>query len=117
MRPPTGRYRQALVYGQMTKIADSADSVETYLESRSAFISDCIYRLGLALHYWVPGAVGSGIPQVKLAYARYVYQFALRSAGMVQAICVRAQRGASREGRGLDRRGGGADSRGAVCRA
>lgn len=26
--------------------------------------------VGLALHYWVPGAVGSGIPQVKLAYAR-----------------------------------------------
>ncbi|MBZ5527168.1 MAG: chloride channel protein [Acidobacteriia bacterium] len=24
---------------------------------------------GLALHYWVPGAVGSGVPQVKLAYA------------------------------------------------
>jgi len=24
---------------------------------------------GLALHYWVPGAVGSGIPQVKAAYA------------------------------------------------
>src|ERR1700674_4851347 len=27
--------------------------------------------VGLALHYWVPGAVGSGVPQVKLAYARY----------------------------------------------
>ena len=26
--------------------------------------------VGLALHYWVPGAVGSGVPQVKLAYAR-----------------------------------------------
>jgi CIC family chloride channel protein len=25
--------------------------------------------VGLALHYWVPGAVGSGIPQVKTAYA------------------------------------------------
>ncbi|HUM07139.1 MAG TPA: chloride channel protein [Terriglobales bacterium] len=25
--------------------------------------------VGLALHYWVPGAVGSGIPQVKAAYA------------------------------------------------
>jgi CIC family chloride channel protein len=24
---------------------------------------------GLALHYWVPGAVGSGIPQVKVSYA------------------------------------------------
>lgn len=25
--------------------------------------------VGLALHYWVPGAVGSGVPQVKVAYA------------------------------------------------
>src|ERR1700720_2872865 len=25
--------------------------------------------VGLALYYWVPGAVGSGIPQVKVAYA------------------------------------------------
>jgi H+/Cl- antiporter ClcA len=23
--------------------------------------------VGLALHYWVPGAVGSGVPQVKFA--------------------------------------------------
>jgi CIC family chloride channel protein len=27
--------------------------------------------VGLGLHYWVPGAVGSGIPQVKLAYAMH----------------------------------------------
>jgi len=25
--------------------------------------------VGLGLHYWVPGAVGSGVPQVKVAYA------------------------------------------------
>jgi chloride channel protein, CIC family len=27
--------------------------------------------VGLALHYWVPGAVGSGVPQVKFAYAMH----------------------------------------------
>lgn len=27
--------------------------------------------VGLGLHYWVPGAVGSGIPQVKYAYAMH----------------------------------------------
>jgi CIC family chloride channel protein len=34
-------------------------------------LSPCIGGLlvGLALNYWVPGAVGSGIPQVKYAYA------------------------------------------------
>jgi CIC family chloride channel protein len=36
--------------------------------------------VGLALHYWVPGAVGSGVPQVKLAYARYAGHVPLRDA-------------------------------------
>jgi CIC family chloride channel protein len=36
--------------------------------------------VGLALHYWVPGAVGSGIPQVKLAYARYAGHIPFRDA-------------------------------------
>jgi CIC family chloride channel protein len=35
---------------------------------------------GLALHYWVPGAVGSGIPQVKLAYARHAGRVTMRDA-------------------------------------
>jgi chloride channel protein, CIC family len=36
--------------------------------------------VGLALHYWVPGAVGSGVPQVKLAYARYAGRVPFRDA-------------------------------------
>jgi len=36
--------------------------------------------VGLALHYWVPGAVGSGVPQVKLAYARYAGHIPFRDA-------------------------------------
>jgi len=36
--------------------------------------------VGLALHYWVPGAVGSGVPQVKLAYARYAGHVPFRDA-------------------------------------
>ena len=35
---------------------------------------------GLALHYWVPGAVGSGIPQVKFAYARHAGRVPMRDA-------------------------------------
>jgi chloride channel protein, CIC family len=35
---------------------------------------------GLAMHYWVPGAVGSGVPQVKLAYARYNGHVPIRDA-------------------------------------
>jgi chloride channel protein, CIC family len=36
--------------------------------------------VGLALHYWIPGAVGSGVPQVKLAYARYAGHIPFRDA-------------------------------------
>lgn len=36
---------------------------------------------GLALHYWVPGAVGSGIPQVKAAYAMQSGRIKFRDAG------------------------------------
>jgi CIC family chloride channel protein len=36
--------------------------------------------VGLALHYWVPGAVGSGIPQVKVAYALHAGHVAFRDA-------------------------------------
>lgn len=36
--------------------------------------------VGLALHCWVPGAVGSGVPQVKLAYARYAGRVPFRDA-------------------------------------
>jgi CIC family chloride channel protein len=36
--------------------------------------------VGLALYYWVPGAVGSGVPQVKLAYARYAGRIPFRDA-------------------------------------
>src|SRR5271169_4814578 len=35
---------------------------------------------GLGLRYWVPGAVGSGIPQVKLAYAREAGRVPFRDA-------------------------------------
>ena len=35
---------------------------------------------GVALHYWVPGAVGSGIPQVKYAYALHAGHVPLRDA-------------------------------------
>jgi len=35
---------------------------------------------GLALHYWVPGAVGSGIPQVKAAYALQAGRVSMRDA-------------------------------------
>lgn len=35
---------------------------------------------GLGLQYWVPGAVGSGIPQVKLAYAREAGRVSFRDA-------------------------------------
>lgn len=35
---------------------------------------------GLAVHYWVPGAVGSGIPQVKAAYAMRSGRIAFRDA-------------------------------------
>ena len=36
--------------------------------------------VGLALHYWVPGAVGSGVPQVKFAYAMHSGRVPLRDA-------------------------------------
>jgi len=36
--------------------------------------------VGLALHYWVPGAVGSGVPQVKVAYALHSGQVPFRDA-------------------------------------
>lgn len=36
--------------------------------------------VGLTLHYWVPGAVGSGIPQVKYAYALHAGYVPLRDA-------------------------------------
>lgn len=36
--------------------------------------------VGLALHYWVPGAVGSGIPQVKYAYALHAGHIPFRDA-------------------------------------
>jgi CIC family chloride channel protein len=36
--------------------------------------------VGLALHYWVPGAVGSGIPQVKYAYALHAGYVPFRDA-------------------------------------
>jgi chloride channel protein, CIC family len=36
--------------------------------------------IGLALHYWVPGAVGSGIPQVKFAYATHSGRVPFRDA-------------------------------------
>ena len=36
--------------------------------------------VGLGLHYWFPGAVGSGVPQVKLAYARYAGRVPFRDA-------------------------------------
>jgi CIC family chloride channel protein len=35
---------------------------------------------GLAVHYWVPGAVGSGIPQVKAAYALQAGRVSMRDA-------------------------------------
>lgn len=35
---------------------------------------------GLAVHYWVPGAVGSGIPQVKAAYALQSGRISFRDA-------------------------------------
>lgn len=35
---------------------------------------------GLGLRYWAPGAVGSGIPQVKLAYARHAGRVPMRDA-------------------------------------
>jgi len=35
---------------------------------------------GLALHYWVPGAVGSGVPQVKVAYALHSGHVPVRDA-------------------------------------
>ena len=36
--------------------------------------------VGLALHYWVPGAVGSGVPQVKVAYALHAGHMPFRDA-------------------------------------
>jgi CIC family chloride channel protein len=36
--------------------------------------------VGLALHYWVPGAVGSGVPQVKFAYAMHSGRVPFRDA-------------------------------------
>ena len=36
--------------------------------------------VGLVLHYWVPGAVGSGVPQVKVAYALHSGHVPLRDA-------------------------------------
>ena len=36
--------------------------------------------VGLALHYWVPGAVGSGVPQVKVAYALHAGHVPFRDA-------------------------------------
>ena len=35
---------------------------------------------GLGIRYWAPGAVGSGIPQVKLAYAREAGRVSIRDA-------------------------------------
>ena len=48
---------------------------------------------GLALHFWVPGAVGSGIPQVKAAYALHAGHIPVRDAigkfvlGILQVGC------------------------------
>jgi len=36
--------------------------------------------VGLALYYWVPGAVGSGVPQVKVAYALHAGHVPFRDA-------------------------------------
>jgi CIC family chloride channel protein len=36
--------------------------------------------VGLALQYWVPGAVGSGVPQVKVAYALHAGRVPIRDA-------------------------------------
>ena len=36
--------------------------------------------VGLAVHYWVPGAVGSGVPQVKVAYALHAGHVPFRDA-------------------------------------
>jgi H+/Cl- antiporter ClcA len=36
--------------------------------------------VGLALQYWVPGAVGSGVPQVKVTYALHAGHVPIRDA-------------------------------------
>jgi CIC family chloride channel protein len=56
---------------------------------------------GLVVHYWVPGAVGSGIPQVKVAYALRAGNVPLRDAvGKLVLGIVQVGSGASlgREG-------------------
>jgi chloride channel protein, CIC family len=44
--------------------------------------------VGLALHYWVPGAVGSGVPQVKVAYALHAGYIPLHDAFGKFVLCV-----------------------------
>jgi CIC family chloride channel protein len=44
--------------------------------------------VGLALRYWVPGAVGSGVPQVKVAYALHAGYVPLREAFGKFVLCV-----------------------------
>jgi len=44
--------------------------------------------VGLALHYLVPGAVGSGVPQVKVAYALHAGYVPLRDAFGKFVLCI-----------------------------
>lgn len=44
--------------------------------------------VGLALYYWVPGAVGSGIPQVKIAYALQSGYVPVRDAFGKFVLCI-----------------------------
>jgi CIC family chloride channel protein len=44
--------------------------------------------VGLALRYWVPGAVGSGVPQVKVAYALHAGHVPLRDAFGKFVLCI-----------------------------
>jgi CIC family chloride channel protein len=44
--------------------------------------------VGLALHYLVPGAVGSGVPQVKVAYALHAGYVPLRDAIGKFVLCI-----------------------------
>lgn len=44
--------------------------------------------VGLALRFWVPGAVGSGVPQVKVAYALHAGYVPLREAFGKFVLCV-----------------------------
>jgi len=44
--------------------------------------------VGLGLTYWVPGAVGSGVPQVKVAYALHAGYIPLREAFGKFVLCI-----------------------------